>query len=189
MYKKLNIENSYSVKQKLFKDERGFFTEYLHYPSELPLPNFVTQNISYSIAGTLRGLHLQEYPAEQSKYVTCISGAIYDFFIDLRRQSNTYKQITIIKLNGSELDSVYVPAGCAHGFYAEQDSIVLYGVSEKRVQKLEVCLNPLDIFSNHIKPYLKEKIELIISEKDRNAISIEDYLNNKKYNTHGGLFE
>jgi dTDP-4-dehydrorhamnose 3,5-epimerase-like enzyme len=54
MYKKLNIENSYSVKQNLFKDERGFFTEYLHFPSELPLQDFVTQNISYSKKGTIR---------------------------------------------------------------------------------------------------------------------------------------
>ncbi len=189
MYKKLNIENSYSVKQNLFKDERGFFTEYLHFPSELPLQDFVTQNISYSKKGTIRGLHLQEYPAEQSKYITCISGSIYDFFIDLRRISPTYKEIVVIKLDGKELDSVYIPAGVAHGFYAIEDSIVLYGVNQKRVEKLEICLNPMDIFSKHIRPYLANNHEIIISQKDKNAISIDDYLNNKKYNSHGGFFE
>ncbi len=41
------------------------------------------------VKGTLRGLHYQADPYAEAKAVTCVSGAIWDVAVDLRRDSPT----------------------------------------------------------------------------------------------------
>ena len=48
----------------------------------------------------------------------CSSGAIFDVVVDLRRDSPTYLRWESFTLTGDEQTSVYIPAGCAHGFQA-----------------------------------------------------------------------
>jgi dTDP-4-dehydrorhamnose 3,5-epimerase len=50
--------------------------------------------------------------------VRCSSGAIFDVIVDLRRDSPTYLRWESFMLTGDEQSSVYIPAGCAHGFQA-----------------------------------------------------------------------
>jgi dTDP-4-dehydrorhamnose 3,5-epimerase len=50
--------------------------------------------------------------------VRCSSGAIFDVVVDLRRDSPTYLRCESFTLTGDEQTSVYIPAGCAHGFQA-----------------------------------------------------------------------
>jgi dTDP-4-dehydrorhamnose 3,5-epimerase len=102
-------------------DERGFFSrtfdvEVARSAGIDPL-GFAQDSISRSHRGVIRGLHLRVGKGE-GKLVRCSSGAIFDVVVDLRRDSPTYLQWASFTLTGDEQTSVYIPAGCAHGFQA-----------------------------------------------------------------------
>lgn len=196
MKKKLNVEGAYVVHHELHRDNRGYFCEYEHYPLNELVPHYDVQNLSYSVPGTLRGLHVQSYPQEQSKYVTCVHGKVYDFFVDLRVHSPSYLQVDTVVLDSSQLCSVYVPRGVAHGFYAPVHSTVLYGVNGVRVPKLELSINPLVTFNEHVVPHLtdeeRKNLQLhgtVLSQKDNSAPDLKSYVANKYYVVGGGLFD
>ncbi len=113
----------------VFRDDRGFFTE-IHHQGKLAAAGFdhvfVQDNLSRSAKGTLRGLHYQiEQP--QGKLVRVLSGSIYDVAVDLRRSSPTFGKWIGVPLDGDSGKSLYIPVGCAHGFYVTSDSAdVLY---------------------------------------------------------------
>jgi len=74
-------------------------------------------NVAYNEeAGTLRGLHFQHPPHEDVKVVRCTSGAVHDVIVDVRPDSPTYLHWLGIELSAQNGLSVYVPAGCAHGY-------------------------------------------------------------------------
>jgi len=50
--------------------------------------------------------------------VRCSYGAIFDVVVDLRPTSPTYRNWASFELRDDEQVSLYVPAGCAHGFQA-----------------------------------------------------------------------
>jgi len=53
--------------------------------------------------------------------VRCSYGAIFDVIVDLRSTSPTYGNWESFELRDDEQTSLYVPAGCAHGFQALTD--------------------------------------------------------------------
>lgn len=181
MITNLKIKDSFLLEQPIFTDERGYFSEYLINEIKKNYFNdFIQQNLSVSRKYTLRGLHFQEDPYAQGKLVTAMKGSIYDFFIDLRKDSSSYLQTEIVFLTDSFLQSVFVPPGCAHGFLAlEENTRVLYSVSEPRAQEYERIINAIpfverEIFTRRIPPFHIR--ELIMSNKDRNAQTLEEYL-------------
>jgi len=114
-------------------DFRGFFVKTVHkeFFAENGIPtDFVEQYYSVSMRNVLRGLHFQTPPYDHYKLVTCIEGDVFDVVVDLRRRSTTYGQYMSFELNGLRADSIFVPLGCAHGFYVRSErAIVLYNVS------------------------------------------------------------
>jgi dTDP-4-dehydrorhamnose 3,5-epimerase len=82
--------------------------------------SFVQDSLSRSAKGVVRGLHLRSGQGE-AKIVRCSAGAIFDVVVDLRPQSPTYRQWISFHLTGESQSSVYIPAGCAHGFQALTD--------------------------------------------------------------------
>jgi dTDP-4-dehydrorhamnose 3,5-epimerase len=102
-------------------DPRGFFSRTFdsHVAREAGIdPNaFVQDSMSRTGKGVIRGLHLR-VGAGEAKLVRCSSGAIYDVVVDLRPWSPTYRQWTSFELDGDSQRSIYIPAGCAHGFQA-----------------------------------------------------------------------
>jgi dTDP-4-dehydrorhamnose 3,5-epimerase len=104
-----------------YVDDRGFFSRTfdVEVAREAGLdPNsFVQDSISRSRRGVLRGLHLRTGRGE-SKLVRCSSGAVFDVVVDLRPGSSTYGDWLSFELSGERQNSIYVPAGCAHGFQA-----------------------------------------------------------------------
>jgi dTDP-4-dehydrorhamnose 3,5-epimerase len=77
--------------------------------------------------GTLRGLHWQAGPGDGPKLVRCIRGAVFDVVVDLRRGSATRLRWASATLRPDPPCSLYVPAGCAHGYQTlEPDSDVHY---------------------------------------------------------------
>ena len=80
--------------------------------------------------GTLRGLHLQLAPFEETKVVRCTRGAVYDVVVDLRAGSPTVGQSVGLDLRAGDGRSVYVPTGVAHGFVTlDDDTEVEYLIS------------------------------------------------------------
>ena len=99
-------------------DGRGFFLETYHADRyrEHGIPGpFVQDNHSRSIAGTLRGLHLQ-LRRPQGKLIRVIEGEILDVAVDVRRGSATFGRWVSVALTAENFKQVYVPPGFAHGF-------------------------------------------------------------------------
>lgn len=81
--------------------------------------------------GTLRGMHYQAAPHEETKLVRCVSGSVYDVIIDLRPESRTFLQHLPVVLSAENYRTLYVPKGFAHGFQTLEDNTeVLYQMSE-----------------------------------------------------------
>jgi dTDP-4-dehydrorhamnose 3,5-epimerase len=104
---------------KIFGDERGYFFESYNHQSfinEGMNYNWVQDNQSSSVYGVIRGLHFQKGEFAQTKLVRCLSGAILDVVVDLRKQSPTYKKVFAVELNAHSKNALLVPRGFAHGF-------------------------------------------------------------------------
>jgi dTDP-4-dehydrorhamnose 3,5-epimerase len=82
---------------------------------------FVQHSLSRSGLGVVRGLHVRRGDGE-AKLVRCSYGAIFDVIMDLRPVSPTCRNWEGFELRGDEQTSLYVPAGCAHGFQALTDT-------------------------------------------------------------------
>ena len=102
-------------------DERGFFSRTFDADvaraAGIDPAGFAQDSLSRSARGVLRGLHVRRGEGE-SKLVRCSYGAVFDVIVDLRAASPTYRNWESFELRDSEQVSLYVPAGCAHGFQA-----------------------------------------------------------------------
>jgi len=102
-------------------DARGFFCRTFDADvvraAGLEPDAFVQDSVSRSVRGVVRGLHVRR-GAGEAKLVRCSHGAIYDIVADLRPSSPTFRRWASFELNGDEQVTIYVPAGCAHGFQA-----------------------------------------------------------------------
>jgi len=78
---------------------------------------FTQDSVSRSARGVIRGLHIRRGEGE-AKLVRCSYGCVFDVVLDLRVGSPTYGNWESFELSGHEQTSIYVPAGCAHGFQA-----------------------------------------------------------------------
>ena len=108
------------IEPVVFGDERGFFMETWQRRkfAEAGIDyEFVQDNHSRSIRGTLRGLHYQiEQP--QGKLVRATVGVVFDVAVDLRQSSPTFGQWVGVELSAENKRQLWVPSGFAHGFYA-----------------------------------------------------------------------
>lgn len=102
-------------------DDRGFFSRTFDADVARTVgidPNaFVQDSLSRSRRGVVRGLHVRVGVGE-NKLVRCSAGRIFDVVVDLRQDSPTYMEWASFELSGDTQVSLYVPAGCAHGFQA-----------------------------------------------------------------------
>ena len=83
---------------------------------------FKQDNLSFSKAGVIRGLHFQKKPFEQGKLVKAIKGEVLDVAVDLRPDSPTFGKHHKVRLSGEKQNMLLIPEGFAHGFLALQDS-------------------------------------------------------------------
>ncbi len=81
---------------------------------------FVQDNHSLSTKGTLRGLHMQVVKP-QGKLIRVIEGEIWDVALDVRPESPTFMRWTAAMLSAGNFRQLYIPPGCAHGFYVVSD--------------------------------------------------------------------
>jgi dTDP-4-dehydrorhamnose 3,5-epimerase len=117
----------------LHGDARGFFLETWHesrYAAAGLSARFVQDNLSRSVAGTLRGLHYQ-LRRPQGKLVQVVTGAVFDVAVDLRRSSPTFGRWVAEVLSEENRRQMWVPEGFAHGFLVlSQTAEVAYKCTE-----------------------------------------------------------
>ena len=105
-------------------DERGFFSRTFDADvvraAGIDPAAFAQDSVSRSVKGVIRGMHLRSGHGE-SKLVRCSYGAVFDVVVDLRPGSPTFGNWESFELRDSEQATLYVPAGCAHGFQALTD--------------------------------------------------------------------
>ena len=124
---KTAIEGVYIIEPRIFTDDRGYFFESyskaafeaagLHY-------DFVQDNQSKSVHGTVRGLHFQKGEHAQAKLVRVLEGTVLDVAVDLRRTSHTYGQYVAVELSAENNRQLLIPRGFAHGFSVLSETAV-----------------------------------------------------------------
>ncbi|MCL4821697.1 MAG: dTDP-4-dehydrorhamnose 3,5-epimerase [Vicinamibacteria bacterium] len=107
------------IEPQVHRDARGYFLETHHqgrYAEAGVVGPFVQDNLSYSVKGTLRGLHAQLAPHAQGKLVRAVDGELFDVAVDVRRGSPTFGRWYGTVLSGANMHQLWVPPGFAHGF-------------------------------------------------------------------------
>lgn len=128
-----SLEGLFIIEPDVFKDDRGFFMETYHhnrYTASGIHRNFVQDNISFSVKGTLRGLHFQ-VKHSQAKLVQVITGEIFDAVVDIRPGSVTFGQWAGFDLSEHNKRQLFIPEGFAHGFCVLSEiALCLYKCSD-----------------------------------------------------------
>lgn len=153
----------------VFKDNRGSFI-----PIQIE-DTWIQSNLSLNETKfTWRGLHFQEGPRRQSKYVSVIKGKIIDILVNL--VGDKLGEVQVFEL--SEGEGLFVPKGYAHGFLTLSDNtIVSYFVDEIYSKAHEVSIHWTSIpdVKKYVDTFLGDN-KLIISQKDNESIDFNDYL-------------
>lgn len=154
------------------RDERGSFAR--TFDAELFRahgldPSVAQCNTSVNTrAGTLRGLHYQAAPHGEGKLVRCTRGRIFDVTVDLRRESPTHRRWLGLELDAAQARSLFVPAGCAHGFQTlVDDSEVHYQMTCAYVPESAGGVRFDDPAFAIAWPEPPEGRERLLSERDR----------------------
>ena len=135
IFTETELKGAYVIEIEKLKDHRGFFAR-SWCQKEFNDHNLVSRirqvNVSSNMKkSTLRGMHYQLSPYEETKLVRCTRGAIYDVIIDLRPASPTYAQWIGVELTAENYTMLYVPENFAHGFITlKDDTEITYQVSQ-----------------------------------------------------------
>lgn len=178
---KTNIDGLFVIKNDVFNDKRGSFMENWNVSTckknNLDI-QFNQDNISVSNKNVIRGLHFQNQPHEQTKYVRVIKGKVLDVVVDIRKHSKTFGEYFSIELS-SYSNGLWIPAGMAHGFLAlENNTIFSYKCSGQYLSKHAHTIKWDDKDIN-----IQWGVEKpILSDKDKNGISLKEYLKSDQIN-------
>jgi dTDP-4-dehydrorhamnose 3,5-epimerase len=170
-----SIDGVLIIEPDVFKDNRGFFMETYQQARYLKSgikQAFVQDNLSFSVQGTLRGLHYQvKHP--QAKLVQVLTGEIFDVAVDIRSGSPTFGKWTGAYLSDQNKRQLFIPEGFAHGFCViSKDAHFLYKCSDFYAPEDEYGINWADSDIGIDWPVRKP----IISEKDRQNPELYDLL-------------
>ena len=172
------LEGAFVVEPKVIGDHRGYFFEAYSkkkFEENNIFIDFVQDNQSFNAnAGTLRGLHFQTSVCPQGKLVRCLSGAIIDVAVDLRKKSKTYKKWITIELNDTNKKQLLVPRGFAHGFLTlVPNTVIFYKVDNYYSPESDAGIkwNDPEIAVDW---GIRDSNEIILSEKDLNQPFFKD---------------
>lgn len=135
--------------------------------------NFVQDNHSGSVQGTLRGLHYQ-IKQSQGKLVQVVSGEVFDVAVDLRKSSPTFGKWAGELLSAGNKHQLWIPPGFAHGFYVLSDwANVIYKVTDYYAPEWDRTLLWNDPEIGIDWPLIGGE-EVNISTKDANGLRLRD---------------
>jgi dTDP-4-dehydrorhamnose 3,5-epimerase len=120
------------------RDERGSFAR-IFCTKEFADAGIAFTTAQINLSGnarrhTLRGLHYQDPPFAEAKFVRAVKGRAFDVVVDLRKESPTHRQWLSVELDAAAMNGLFVPEGCAHGFLTlEDDTDILYQMGRHHV--------------------------------------------------------
>ena len=159
----------------VFKDDRGFFSETFRADqfSLLGLPtDFVQDNHSRSAKGVVRGLHFQWDPP-MGKLMRVTVGSAFLVAVDIRKGSSTVGKWVGVECSAENRRMVWAPSGFARGFCSLSDGTEIQykctGIYNSRAEGGIRWNDP----SIGVEWPLTE---VTVSEKDRNAPSLTEWL-------------
>jgi dTDP-4-dehydrorhamnose 3,5-epimerase len=163
------IRGVYLIEPEPREDTRGYFAR-VFAKEELKKVgvDFSIVHINRSLSkekGVIRGMHYQSPPHQEDKIIQCLQGEIFDVALDLRRDSETYRQWIGEVLSGDNKKMMLIPKGCAHGFQTQKrNTLVEYFVTEYYTPSFE-----RGVKYNDPKFGINWPIkEAVLSEKDAN---------------------
>jgi dTDP-4-dehydrorhamnose 3,5-epimerase len=143
------LHGLWQVTRRRRTDPRGYFSRFFcsSEMAELGWARPVAQinHTRTERVGAVRGLHFQHPPHDEDKFVSCLSGAVFDVAVDLRAASPTFLQWHGETLSAANGRSLLIPRGFAHGFQVlEPGSELLYLHSAPFEATAEGALHALD---------------------------------------------
>ena len=122
----LRIAGCSVTRIEAFLDLRGSFRKPFTINSEDAEAQAPVREVFWSAShiGVIRGMHVQGPESASAKTIFVVSGLLHDVVLDLRRDSSTYGEFTEIRLDPDRV--LHVPAGCAHGFQALEQTTMVY---------------------------------------------------------------
>ena len=170
---KSSFKDLFLIKNKSFKDNRGYFKELIR--ENKIKKNFPFLVMSFSKKNVIRGLHIQTINS-QGKFISVLKGKIFDVAIDLRKNSKTFGKVYKCLLSEKNNTSIFIPPGFAHGFQAlDKENYIVYSCTKYRNKMSETTIK-FDEKKFNIKWPNKK---FVISAKDKKGISLLEF--KKKY--------
>ncbi len=162
---KTDIQGCFFFIDQNFYDKRGYTNIFNFNDFEKNKKIHPNQIIfSKSKKNVFRGFHYKKrFP--QSKLIKLIKGSVEDYILDLRKKSKTYLKLIKIELNEKEQKYLFIPKGCAHGYYSKShENILMYLIQGKYISKMQTGINLKDkLFKNII----NKKTKIIQSDNDK----------------------
>ena len=178
-FQEMDLKGAYIIKPFYATDERGGLIK------DYNVDTFKGAGIDYELKetfyteskrGVIRAIHFQLIKP-QPKLMRCISGRVYYVIVDLRPDSETFGQWRHMELSGDEPVSILCPAGFGQGYLALEDSVMSYKAAEVFFGEGDsgIQYNDPDIGIDWPFELIGGEDKLIISEKDRKLMNLQEY--------------
>lgn len=158
------VLGAYLITFPRHRDDRGYFQEvFSSVRYDCNLPHVAQVNVASSRRNVVRGLHVAGF----GKLCTVVRGRAFDVVADVRRESPTRGNWYGAWLDDENCTQLYVPAGCAHGYFAAaDDTLFLYQQDGLHRPGADGAVHWRDPALNIAWP---EAEYYVLSDKDRDA--------------------
>ena len=134
IFRETELAGAYVIEPERNADARGYFARTWcrgEFAEHGLAADFIQCATSFNHrCGTVRGLHFQAAPHEETKLIRCTRGRVFDVAVDLRPGSQTMGKWTAAELSAENGRLMYLPEGLAHGFQTLEDgSEVFYQIT------------------------------------------------------------
>lgn len=179
-FKETDFKGAFEIQPFYSEDQRGGFIK------DYNIDEFTERGIGHELKevfytishkGVIRAIHFQA-GHQQAKLVRCIKGHVWDVIVDLRIGSNTFGQWRAFDLSEENRKELYVPQFFGHGYLVLEESIVSYKCGEVFYGEGDsgIMYDDPEIGIDWPFELIGGKKNLIISEKDRNLMSLKEYI-------------
>ena len=172
---KTNLNGLKIFEDKVNVDTRGYLKEL--FKKQKINKNFKFEFVSLSKKNVVRGLHFQ-IKKPQAKFISVLSGKIFDVVVDLRKKSKTFGKTFKIILSEKNCLSLYIPEGFAHAYFSyDKLNVVYYKLNNYYKPNFESGINLMD---KKLKISWPSK-NYEISKKDKKLQNFQQFCKNYKF--------